>query len=87
MKLAAIVQRGSRKDFLDIYAIAVRRIPLDKMLELYGRKYSIQDISHVLYGLAYFDIADKERSPRLLWDLRWRDVKRSIQGWLTDLSG
>ena len=84
MKLAAIAQRGAKKDFLDIYALGLRHVPLADMLRLYRRKYSVQDIGHILYGLAYFADADKERSPKLLWEDDWRNVKRTIQGWVRD---
>src|SRR5437870_361966 len=34
MKLAAVAQRGAKKDFVDIYALAVRHRPLLEMLRL-----------------------------------------------------
>jgi len=39
------------------------------MLRLYQQKYAIEDPGHVLYSLVYFDDADKERMPRMLWTL------------------
>ena len=38
----------------------------------------IEDIAHLLYALAYFRDADRERTPRLLWRVDWRDVKRLL---------
>lgn len=81
MKLSAIAQRGSKKDFVDIYALGLKHIPLKEMLELYQKKYTVQDIAHVLYGLAYFDDADKERMPRMLWNVDWKTIKKTIQRW------
>lgn len=54
---------------------------------MYQRKFSIKDIGHVLYGLAYSDDADRERGLKLLWDLDWKIVKKTIQGWLRELAG
>ena len=83
MKLAAVTQRGAKKDFMDIYALGLQRIPLQKMLRLYQQKYAIQDIAHVLYGLVYFQDADKERMPTLLWRAHWRAIKKTIQQWVS----
>lgn len=33
-------------------------------------------------GLAYFDDAENERMPAMLWDVDWKTIKRTIQGWL-----
>lgn len=82
MKLSAITQRGARKDFCDIYALGVRHRPLHEMLELYRRKFQIKDIAHVLYGLNYFDDAEKERMPVMLWKVNWQTIKKTIQSWL-----
>lgn len=86
MKLSAVAQRGSRKDFVDVYAIALERIPLADMLSLYMRRYRVADFTHVLYGLAYFDDADRERMPVMLWDVSWSQVKRAIREWVAGLT-
>src|SRR4030067_2479125 len=44
MKLSAIVHRGSRKDFYDIYALCRSHHPLVELLELYRQKFAIDDI-------------------------------------------
>lgn len=81
MKLSAIAQRGSKKDFVDVYALGLKHVPLKEMLQLYQKKFTVQDIVHVLYGLTYFDDADKERTPRMLWEVNWKTVKKTIQRW------
>lgn len=86
MKLSALAQRGSRKDFIDICALARNGIILESMLDHYRRKYAVKDIAHVLYGLAYFDDAEREEGPYLVWDLSWKDVKQTIRGWLKEFS-
>jgi predicted nucleotidyltransferase component of viral defense system len=87
MKLAAVAQRGAKKDFVDVYALGLRYRPLRELLQLYQRKYSLDDIAHVLYGLAYFDDADRERMPRVLWPTSWRTIKRTIQQWVREIAG
>lgn len=77
MKLSAISQRGSKKDFVDIDALGLKHIPLNEMLQLYQRKYAVQDMAHVLYGLAYFDDAGRERMPHMLWAIDWKTIWRT----------
>lgn len=82
MKLAAIAQRGSRKDFYDIYALGQSVFTLAQMLEFYQRKFSIGDIGHVLYGLVYFEDAEQEEEPVLLKQITWAQVKETIREWV-----
>jgi hypothetical protein len=87
MKLSAVAQRGSRKDFIDIYVLGNNDLSLKDMLSLYQRKYSVKDISHVLYGLSYFDDAEREVSPKLLLEMDWKVVKKTIQEWVRQVAG
>ncbi len=82
MKLAAAAQRGAKKDFVDIFALGCRSCPMRQMLRWYQKKYNIEDIAHVLYGLTYFDDADRERMPRMLWPATWLSVKETIRHWI-----
>ena len=86
MKLSAIAQRGARKDFCDLYALGIKCFSLQEMLDFYQKKYSIRDIGSVLYGLVYFDDAESERMPRMLWDVKWVEIKKTILGWVKDIS-
>ena len=87
MKLSTLTQRGSKKDFVDIYALGLRYFSLRDMLRLYQKKFSVEDMGHVLYGLSYFDDADKERLPKMFWDTDWRTIKKTIQGWVKEVAG
>lgn len=86
MKLSALAQRGSKRDFVDIYALGVEHCSLQDMLRFYQRKYSVEDSAHLLYGLTYFGEADQERMPRMRWDVDWRTVKKTIQGWVKEIA-
>ena len=86
MKLAAVAQRGSRKDFVDVYALG-RRLSLSRMLGFYRRKYRIRDIGHVLFALTYFDDAEHEPMPRMLKPWSWATMKESIQRWVREAAG
>lgn len=78
MKLLAVTQRGTRKDFLDVLALS-RRMSLDDMLDCYRRRFGVADTSRVLAGLCYFDDADAEPMPTMLVPAEWPDVKQAIR--------
>lgn len=82
MKLAAVSQRGSRKYFADLYAIGIRHQSLQSMLESYQRKYSTREIGHVLAALSYFDDAEREPMPDMLWNSSWEEIRGAIREWV-----
>lgn len=86
MKLSAAAQRGSRKDFVDLYVLAIRHRPLAALLETYRAKFGIDDVGHVLFALGYFDDAEAEPMPEMLWPLGWDEVRQAISGWVRDLA-
>jgi len=51
MKLMAITDRKTPKDYIDI-AYLLKEIPLETMFELYRQKYNVNDISNVKKSLA-----------------------------------
>lgn len=85
MKLSAITQRGSKKDFVDLYALGRKGFRLAEMLDWYRRKFEVEDISHVLYALVYFDDADRQPKPKMLWKADWKEIKKTITGWVRRL--
>jgi hypothetical protein len=85
MKLLAIAQRGAKKDFIDVYALA-ERIDLAEMLDCYRKKFAVEDVSRVLYALCYFADADAAPMPQMLVKTDWEQVKRTIQGWVKQIA-
>lgn len=79
MKLAAIAQRGSRKDFVDLYAVLTKGLRLTQALKMYRKKFSIEDVSHLMYSLSYFDDADAEPMPRMLRQVNWETIKETLR--------
>jgi predicted nucleotidyltransferase component of viral defense system len=77
MKIAAIVGRGSKKDFIDLYFIANHHIPLDNLLRLSRKKFpTARDFPmQALRALVYFKDAEREKMPKMIQKLRWKDVK------------
>lgn len=85
MKLAAVAQRGTRRDFVDVHALATRFRPLRDLLGFYRRKYGITDVTHVLCGLSYFDDAEPEQMPDMLIPADWGAIKDEIRAWIKAL--
>ncbi len=86
MKLAAVTQRGTRRDFVDVHALAKLFRPLADLLDFYRRKYGVTDVTHVLYGLSYFDDAESERMPDMLRPADWAAIKADIRAWIKALA-
>lgn len=81
MKLAAVAQRGYRKDFIDVFVLIQNHKPLAELLALYQQKYEVENIISVLTGLVYFDDAEDEPDPAL-WSVDWGEVKHKIEDWV-----
>ncbi|HEY5370609.1 MAG TPA: nucleotidyl transferase AbiEii/AbiGii toxin family protein [Hanamia sp.] len=77
MKIAAITGRGTKKDFIDLYFL-LKEFGLDKMMNLYQRKYKDGSVFMALKSLVYFDDAEKDEMPNMLVNVDWREVKEAI---------
>jgi nucleotidyltransferase AbiEii toxin of type IV toxin-antitoxin system len=86
MKLSALAQRGARKDFVDLYALVQSGLPLQQMLQAYRQRFGVQDLSHVLYSLVFFDDAEREPMPKMFWRIRWPAIKKAIRQWVHELA-
>ena len=78
--------RGSKKDFLDVYALGMHGLSLDAMLMFHRSKFAIEDVSRVTYSLCYFDDADAEPMPNMMTDVTWEQTKAAIREWVKTLA-
>jgi predicted nucleotidyltransferase component of viral defense system len=78
MKLDAIVGRGKKKDFYDLYFL-LNQYSLKELLALYTEKYKHQSDFQVIRSLAYFEDAEADPDP-LVFDanISWDSVKNAI---------
>lgn len=77
MKLLAIAQRGSRKDFVDVYELLRQGAALADMLQDFRAKFQTDPVS-VLRGLTYFDDAELEPMPQMLGLNDWSHIRTVI---------
>ncbi len=77
MKCDALISRGSRKDFYDLFFIT-RDIHFDDLLKLGEKKYPLfRDFPlMVLESMLIFDNADRDVQPELFDDTPWDQVKQ-----------
>ena len=74
MKLSAVCNRGSKKDFFDI-AQLLGHYELPELFGFYRRKFKSHDTFHLLRSLTYFDDAEDEPDPITLKGQTWESVK------------
>ena len=86
MKLAAISQRGIRRDFWDLHEMLTRHATtLPRALRDYRKKFGVAeaDVYHVLRALTWFDDAEAETAfPRGLTRARWTRIRRDMDPWV-----
>ena len=80
MKIAAICDRGTKRDFIDLYFLA-KEFTLEQMLKFYDQKYGklSNNLVHILRSLSYFIDADLQESPKMLLPVSWEEVKEFFQ--------
>jgi predicted nucleotidyltransferase component of viral defense system len=81
MKIHAIEDRGTKRDFIDVYFLA-KTFSLLQMVDFYRKKYSISEdrMYMTLRALDYFEDAEKETvMPRMLLPVDWEAVKKYFQ--------
>lgn len=77
MKLIAVSQRGSRKDFIDLYFLRDAGVDLRVALGALPRKMPgvEHNLVHLARSLAYFADAENEPEPRMLVPFRWNAAR------------
>ena len=77
MKLGAVISRGTRRDFVDLY-LATRRLPLDSALARADEKFGhVGDFALQAYkALADSSEAEDEPMPKTTAPLDWDEVAR-----------
>ena len=79
MKVMAISHRGSKRDFIDLYALmATADLSLEEVLGLVKKKYGAKTINltYIIRSLVYFEDADSDQTQlHLLKPVDWERVK------------
>ena len=82
MKINAIEDRGSKKDFIDIYFL-LQHYSLKEILDFYSQKYPNYSIYRALMSLTYFADADPKEMPTMFEEISWEEIKTYIKQHVT----
>ena len=77
MKLSAITNRGTKKDFIDLYFL-LKRFSFNELIDFYLEKYSDAQLFTVLKSLTYFEDAEADPLPVMVDSISWDEAKASI---------
>ena len=77
MKLSAITNRGTKKDFIDLYFL-LKRFSFNELIEFYLKKYAGAQLFTVLKSLTYFEDAEGDPLPVMMDPLNWDEAKSAI---------
>ncbi len=80
MKIAAIADRGTKRDFIDLFFLT-RVFSLEKMLSYYDQKYAKLQANktHILKSLFYFEEAENDAPPQMIQTIDWQEVKKYFE--------
>lgn len=85
MKLNAVSNRGSKKDFFDLAAL-LEQHSLPTLLEFYQDKYQPASLMMVIRSLTWFEDANAEPDPISLQNQSWPSVIQQISTAIRSLS-
>jgi len=79
-KFKTVAQRGSKKDFFDIYcSLRMEKFSLEEAVSIFKKRFQSSGVNlyHVLRSLTYFEEADQEPDPNMMkgFQFSWEEVK------------
>ena len=77
MKVNAIIGRGTRKDFVDLYAL-LQHYSLPEIMDFYRQKYPEFSEYRALLSMTYFEDAEMQDMPLMFIDTPWEAMKKTI---------
>ena len=77
MKINAIMGRGTRKDFIDLYVL-LQHYSLPQIMNFYRQKYPEFSEYRALLSMTYFDDAEMQDMPLMFIDTPWESMRTSI---------
>lgn len=77
MKLSAIINRGTKKDFIDYYFL-LKIFSFEELIGFYSQKYDDSQLFTALKSLTYYDDAEKDPMPYMIKPVDWSSVKKTV---------
>ncbi len=85
MKLQALSNRFSKKDFWDI-AFLLNNFSLPEMMKIFKTKFPQIDIGYIIHSLTNFEEAEAEQDPVALILITWEEIKNKLQKTVIDFT-
>lgn len=77
MKVNAIIGRGTRKDFIDLYML-LQHYSLTEIMVFYEQKYPEFSEYRALLSMTYFEDAEMQDMPKMFIETSWDKIKSTI---------
>lgn len=77
MKVNAVIGRGTKKDFVDIYFL-LKHYSFDDLIRFYLQKYTDGSEYRALLSMSYFADADPQPMPYMFQPVEWNFIKDEI---------
>lgn len=78
MKVNAVIGRGTKKDFVDVFFL-LRHYSFDEIMQFYQQKYTDGSEYRALLSMAYFADADPQPMPFMFEHADWETIKDEIK--------
>ncbi len=78
MKVNAVMGRGTKKDFIDVYFL-LKHYSFDELIQYYLQKYTDGSEYRALLSMSYFADADPQPMPYMFQNVDWEMVKSDIK--------
>ena len=85
MKINAVTNRGSKKDFIDLLLLHENGISIDKALDYFCKKYGNAGRFLAVRSLSWFEDAESEPDPVFLNGWIWKEVRKRIEKLVEDI--
>jgi predicted nucleotidyltransferase component of viral defense system len=78
MKVNAVMGRGTKKDFIDVYFL-LQHYSFDELIKFYLQKYTDGSEYRALLSMSYFADADPQPMPCMYQQVDWETIKNEIR--------
>jgi len=81
MKAVAIMDRGTKRDFVDLYFLIKAGFTVEEIFKIYDRKYEklANNIFSLIKSLQYFIDAEETEMPKMIKKVSWDEIKRFFE--------
>ena len=78
MKVNAVMGRGTKKDFIDVYFL-LQHYSFEELMQFYLQKYTDGSEYRALLSMSYFADADSQPMPYMFQKVDWNAIKEEIR--------